>query len=274
MFLRLLAISAVVFLFENTALQAADIDEVEQEIARLKKEISRVQSQRSDEARQLKKDRLEYKNYSDKIAERTASLLRQIDSTESELQKINNRNDSIKNLISSIASALREQELQRKRLREIILNAVRSVRSELTAYCPLIKEQYEGALNYLISEIEAGSVDHAEALYRLMRIAGDIRASAQEIQVVETASPVPDLRGTVYRLRIGAFFEAVVDAQGSKAFLWSRSTESAKEKWIAAPQEDVVSIYTAVRIREGKKIPEIVRIPLGETSSKPEEPQQ
>jgi hypothetical protein len=269
---RVVIVCAVLCFGRGVALLAADIDEVDREIARLKKEVNRVQAQRNDEAQQAKKERLEFKKYGERIAERTAAITRQTDSLSAEVRKANLHNDSIRSLLSVVASRIREQELQRQRLREVILRAAHSLESEIARCSPLVGEQYEGPINYLISEIEAGSVDHTEALYRLMRIVGDVRTAAQEVQVVETASPVPQLRGTVYRLRIGSVFEAVVDVQGAKAFIWNGKAENDDDRWIAAAlQEDVASIFTAVRIREGKTVPELVRLPFGAPSTPAEE---
>ena len=265
---RVLIVCAALFLGRNAVLLAADIDEVDREIARLKKEISRVQAQRNDEAQQAKKERLEFKNYGERTAARIAAITRQTDSIRTEMQKVNLHNDSISTRLSVVASEIREQEMRRQRLREIILRAARSLKTEIARCIPLVREQYESPIDYLIGEIEAGSVEHTEALYRLMRIVGDARVAAQEIQVVETASPIPQLRGTVYLLRIGSVFEAVVDAQGEKAFIWNETAENEHDRWIAAARpEDAASIFTAVRIREGKTVPELVRLPFGMSSA-------
>ena len=129
-------------------------------------------------------------------------------------------------------------------------------------FTPLIRDQYAGPIGYLVGEIEAGSVENTEALYRLFRIVWDLRTVCREIQVVEVTSPVPQMRGTIYRLRMGSVFEAIVDLKGEKAFLWN-TPDSGTGRWIALPREDAASILTAVKIREGKTVPELVHLPDG-----------
>ncbi|MBN1577713.1 MAG: DUF3450 family protein [Chitinispirillaceae bacterium] len=263
---RLMVLGAAVILYGSTAVPAAEVDEVDREIARLKKEISRVQSQRQDEAKEVKKEQAEFESYRERTAARMASVTRQTDSIRTLLQRTNLHNDSINAALAAVTSQIREQDLQRERLREVILRASKMLQGEMDRFTPLIREQYAGPIGYLIGEIEVGSVENTEALYRLLRIIWDLRTVCREIQVVEVASPVPQMRGTVYRLRIGSVFEAIVDMQGEKAFLWN-TAEDGTGRWIALPRrEDAASILAAVRIREGKTVPELIHLPFGTDS--------
>ena len=108
-------------------------------------------------------------------------------------------------------------------------------------------------------EIAAASIDNVEALNRLMQISRDMLSMSREIQSVEGISPVGELKGTVYRMRIGTALEAVVDIRGEHAYIWDRNSG-----WQATDDPSIVqSILKAVKIREGKTVPSLVRIPFG-----------
>ncbi|MBN1307062.1 MAG: DUF3450 family protein [Chitinispirillaceae bacterium] len=268
---RLMIVGAAVILYGGSAVPAAEMDEIDREIARLKKEISRVQSQRHDEAKEAKKEQVEFESYRERTASRMASVTRQTDSIRMLLQQTNRHNDSINAALASVTSRIREQDLQRERLREVILRAAKTLQGEIDHFTPLIREQYTGPTGYLVGEIEAGTVENTEAFYRLFRIVWDLRTVCREIQVVEVASPIPQMRGTVYRLRIGSVFEAVVDMKGEKAFLWNPA-DGGTAGWVAPPRrEDAASILAAVRIREGKTVPELLRLPFGTYSGQGED---
>jgi hypothetical protein len=86
---------------------------------------------------------------------------------------------------------------------------------------------------------------------------------SREVQVAEGISPVKQISGTVYRLRIGSVFEAVVDSRGEKAFYREEN------EW--KPVEDPAAAATllkAVKIREGKTVPVLVNLPFASVKEK------
>ena len=80
------------------------------------------------------------------------------------------------------------------------------------------------------------------------------------IQVSQESSPIAEIRGTVYRLRIGAFFEAVVNLKGTECAVWYAS-DSTGWKTITDPSV-AAEILKAANIREGKTMPAFVNLPL------------
>jgi hypothetical protein len=246
-----------------TGVAVAQSDELDREITRLKKEITRVEAQRENEARQMKTERTEFRAYQERTAARISSINHQTDSVRAVQQRTEHRNDSLRAALGAVQAGIREQELLGKNVRSVIASALKKLQYELPDLPPLITEQYSGPVSYLLTELEAGSVENTEALYRFMRLVQDLRTVSQEIQVVEGASPVAQLRGSVYRLRIGAVFEAVVDAEGRKAFLWTSAGERTDTVWVPAGNETTAgALLKAVRIREGKTVPELVDLPI------------
>jgi len=239
-------------------------DELDVEISQVKKEIERVQSQRKEENALAKKERAEVEAYQKRTVEKKLALTHQTDSMRTATAAIHATNDSLSAHLHAIEQQIREQDLQQERIRESIRGAVSTVAAAVALLPPLIAEQYKSPLDYLGSELTGKSVENTEALFRLMRIVQDVATLSQDIQVVEGSSPVTALRGVVYRLRIGALFEAVVDQQGTQAFIWSGdSSKLSSGKYTAVEDAAVAAtILAAVKIREGKSIPELVRLPL------------
>ena len=241
----------------------AENDELDREIARLKKEITRVEAQRGEEARQVKKERAEFQAYKDRTRSRITTITNQTDSIKSAMELIVHRNDSLHAALSAVNAQIREQELLGQKIAAVIGRAVKKLQLELDRLPPLVREQYRGPLGFLLTELEAGTVENTEALHRMVRIVQDLRTVSQEIQVVEGGSPVPQIRGSVYRIRIGSVFEAIVDNRGEKAFLWTGKVVAADSMWIPVENEGMAAaILKAVNIREGKTVPELVELPL------------
>jgi hypothetical protein len=251
---------------------AAQSDELDREIVRLKKEIARVASQRQNEAQQAKEEQKEFLVYKERTASRTTAIRRQTDSLQAGGRLSTSRNDSLRAVLASLQAGIRDQELQVKKIRSVITAAVKKLQGELPSLPPLITEQYAGPVGFLLTELEAGSVENTEALHRLMRLVQDLRTVAQEIQVVEGVSPTPQLHGSVYRLRIGAVFEAVVDQNGSRAYLWTPAGEGSDSLWVPAGNSETAGeVLKAVKIREGKTVPELVELPLAPAPAGPKE---
>lgn len=243
---------------------AADSGEMDRELRSLKKEITRVQGQRQREAEAVKKEREEFRAYQERTKQRKANIGVQTDSINGVQQQTQRRNDSLRAVLTSVQARIREQELSDKRIHAVIIVGVKKLQEELPYLPPLIRDQYEGPISYLLSELTAGSVESTEALYRMVRIVQDLRNVAREIQVVEGISPVTQLRGMVYRLRIGAIFEAIVDTEGRNAFLWTSAEGDHDSVWVPVDNKaTATALLKAVHIREGTTVPELVELPLG-----------
>ncbi len=244
---------------------AAPRDQIDLEIGRLRQEIERVQSQRREEAKQVAREKAETEAYRERTGKRFERIAARSDSLRNRVQQARSRNDSLRVILSSAQNSVRELQLRQERLRTVIRKTVSELRDEVKGFPPLIQEQYFGPINHLLGEIDGKSVDNVEALHRLTRIVQDIRTLGQDIQVVEGTSPVAELRGTVFRLRIGGFFEAVVDMKGERGYRWhGNDPGTGLPVWNPLKsREEAASILSAVRMREGKTVPQLVDLPLG-----------
>jgi chromosome segregation ATPase len=250
----------VVFLFTSTLAQK---EEVDKEIARLKKEIEKVETQRKEEAKEIQKEMAEFEAYNQRHRQKIEGIKKQTDSLKTLLKEFSLKNDSLNQEISSTNLKIKEYDLQKENIKNSLLKSIKDIISQLDNFPPILQEQYKGSLKYLYSELESGNSELSEALYRLTKIAGEIRTASQEIQVVESSSPISQVKGSVYRLRIGGIFEAVIEKEGKEAFVWN----SYYKKWSPVDQASIEALIKAVKIKEGKIVPELVNLPLGELAS-------
>lgn len=235
------------------------------EIARVQRELRQVQGQRQDLQREVLNDKTEYAAYKKRIKQRRDDVSHATDSVRQRMDHLKTRNDSLVAKLFAVNAAIRQQELQRERFQHILITAVTKLQREVDHFPSLITEQYRGSISYLLGELQAQSVESTEAMYRFVRIVQDMRIVLQDIQVVEGVSPLPELKGTVYRFRIGGVFEAIIDMQGKNAFLWSGNTDEGKPRWQkVADERGSAAIMKAVKIRGGKTIPELVELPFGD----------
>jgi hypothetical protein len=234
------------------------------EISKLKKEFSRVETERSKVRKELLQDKAEYAHYQQKYSGKTTSLQLQTDSVQSQIKLKKLINDSIELEVTTINMKIRQQQLLQKRFSETVLLAAKKLQAEIEKLPSNSSEQLRGSLHYLIGEISDGTADNAEALYRLMQIIHDTKVFSREILVAEATSPITELRGVVYTIRIGSVFEAVIGRDGKSAFVRDISG-----KWRSIVDQHVLSmIMLAVKIREGKAMPALVDLPLGNDAGK------
>ncbi|MCX7725959.1 MAG: DUF3450 domain-containing protein [Chitinispirillaceae bacterium] len=259
----LLKLKILVFTIGLLTPLLAQKEELDKEIARLKKEIERVETQRKEESKEAKKEMVEFDNYNQRIQQKMEGIKKQTDSLKALLKEISRQNDSLNQEIYSVSLKIKEYDLQKENIKKNLQRAIKNVISQLDNYPPLLQEQYIGSLKYLYSELEGGNTELSEALYRLTKIVAEIRTSSQEVQVVESSSPLSQIKGGVYRLRIGGIFEAVIEKEGRIAFIWN----SYYKKWLLADPSSLEVLTKAVKIKEGKIVPELVNLPLGEFSS-------
>ena len=239
-------------------LNAAEMYDLDAEIARVKKELGKVEGERIKVKKEFLKDRSEFASYQERASKRNLSLKTGTDSLRLQIRAASVLNDSLQSELMSINTKIRQQDLNQKRLRETILDVCCGLQKEADSLPPLASEQVRGSLGYLSGEISAASIDNIEALNRLIQISKGIQSMSREVQSVEGLSPVGQLKGTVYRLRIGTVLEAAVDSKGEQAFFWDRAGG-----WQAAGDPSLApSLLKAIKIREGKTVPSLVQIPF------------
>jgi hypothetical protein len=194
---------------------------------------------------------------------RLEQTTKEISSTKSNLIKESEKGDSLSALIR--ISQLREKQvdLEQDELRSNLVSSTKEIAEYVQRLPPLVVTQIGASLSLLQHELTTKSVDNIEGMTRLFQIFSQIDEVLASIQISQESSPVPEIRGTVYRLRIGAFFEAVVDIKGEKGALWQKEGEKNGSQWkVISDPEISTALLKAINMREGKAIPTFIGLPL------------
>lgn len=244
-------------------LQAADNpDNLDSEIARLRKEISHVQNDRLHNKEDMTRDAQEQTSYRARTGTRFAQMRRQIDSVAAQTHELAVKHDSLAALIGLSQSQRTQIDLSQERIRKSILDACGKVSTIAKTFPPLISQQLASSAELLSADITAKSIDNNESMNRLAQILDRMEEATTSIQVSQENSPIPDIRGTVYRVRLGAVFEGVTDMKGEKAAVWNGFNPDSSPHWTMCNPSEAAALLKAASIREGKALPGFAMIPF------------
>jgi hypothetical protein len=163
--------------------------------------------------------------------------------------------------INGIKSQQREYDIYQDKVRAKLEQLCDTLLQVAEALSPLLSTKQGTTIKFLKSEIHAATSDNLESMNRVFSILTELENRLMDIEVDQGSSPLPNITGVIYRLRIGGVFESIVDENGTQAALWNfqdRKWELVADKNIAA------SIRKAVSIRTGKSVPELVNLPFAE----------
>jgi len=254
---------AVMLMTTIPAFAQQSAEEIEKEISRIRKELVSVQNERATVKDQMKTDRDEFDTYRQSILGKMRALRNETDSIASLQGAFKQKKASLEGAVLGYKSQQRQYDLLQEQFREKLLLATSSVEMRAKRLTPSAKEKPMAAASLLRSELSSKSVDNVEAVARLFQIARDMDGAGSTIQIVQGTSPVADIRGTAFRLRLGTLAEVIVSQKGDKAAIWTGVNEAGVDQWKVISDPVVAQeILTAVTIREGKAIPRMVKIPF------------
>lgn len=253
----------IILLWSNMLIFGDDNQDIDKEILRIRKELTEVSSQRLEVKNKSMKDYNEHEDYRKRMRKRITSIENDIDSSKESRLTINLQNDSIAALIRTETTRQHQYELMQEVFRKKLIELCGVYNKETYSVPPLSAQKLRTTLSFLQSELKTKNIDFIEGLQRLTQISKDFSELTSSIQITQSSSPLPEIRGTVYRVRIGCIYEAVVDAQATKYALWSGIDSSGNTIWdVHSDPGEATTILTAANIREGKALPAFAQIPL------------
>jgi hypothetical protein len=253
-------ICALILLGIAAPLVFAQQEDPENEIKRARKEIMQIQTERQKNKLDRIKDLAEFKEYAKRTAERLASVKNETNSINQQIAAQQSRNDSLAALFNYANSQMKQMDLCQDALREKLAVSCDHIIANLQDIPPMTRQNLVASAALLKNELRNKNIDNIEAFNRMQQIMARAEEVTGSIQVSEESSPVPEIRGTVYRLRIGAFFEAVVNIKGEECALWYGT---GGQEWKTIKDPAMASeILKAAQIREGKSLPAFVKLPL------------
>jgi len=243
-------------------IKAAESVDLDEEIRRIRKELASVSSLRQAVRQEIASDSKDQASYKTKFESRLKTASAETDSIFKLILQYRQINDSLSAVINSLQSSQKQYDLLQENFR-LRLIAVCDEISRLASHIPpMSSKSISNPAVLLKSELASRNIDNVDGLQRLIQIFNNHEELTASIQIFQGISPVPEISGTVYRLRIGCLFEAVVQATGNKYALWNGVDSTGKEIWLTrSDPEGGSQILNAINIREGKALPSFARIP-------------
>jgi hypothetical protein len=233
------------------------------EIKRIRKELMSVAQERERSAAEAEKDREEFEKYRKRALKRKRNIRHETDSIRLSIDALKQNKDSLNAVLAAEKSRKRQYELLQDNLRRTVIQSCELILQQSQNAPPTGASKNASSLNLLLNELQAKTIDNVEALSRLFQIIRDMVGLTSSIQIVQGTSPIPEIRGTVYRLRIGTVFEAVVNEKGTQAAVWTGYDTTGTTQWEKVTDVVIASnILAAVNVREGKKLPSLIELPF------------
>lgn len=243
----------------SAALTAQELN-IENEIVHANRELKRLQKERSKVKKEATQDKKEYAEYQNRMKEKFDDLTSETDSIKKETVKFQSKSDALGARLAGIAAGKSEYDIKQKKLKEELVKFCDKLIDAIKITPPSLSKKSINSLEFLKSELSSSSIDNVEGIYRLIQVLNDVDLQLMDIQVAEIASPVPEVTGSVYKIRIGGVFEAFVDMKGEKGYVWSGGTNG---EWADVKDAGIASkILKAIQVREGKSVPEFIDMPF------------
>ena len=241
---------------------------IDDEISRMRKELVQTQLDCQRTVLEMDKDKKDFEAYRARTSQRLSQGKQQLDGLKDETSKQAIANNALAAQIGGLQALRREIELSQDEFRKRLIALCATVQPAVKKLPPLIMTPTLSSLSLLSSDLSTKSVDIVEGCTRLVQILARLDEASAGIQIAQESSPVADIRGMVYRLRIGSIFEAVVDVKGEKCALFEGWNPDGAPRWkTLASATTAIALLQAINIREGKSLPAFVNIPLASENS-------
>jgi len=243
-------------------IKAAESVDLDEEIRRIRKELAQVTSQRQSVKQEAASDSKDHASYRTKFENRLKTASAETDSIFELIRQYRQRNDSLSAVIAGLKSSQKQYDLLQEDFRLRLIAVCDQISRLASTIPPMSSKSISNPAAFLKSELVSRNIDNIDGLQRLMQILNNHEELTGSIQIFQGISPVPEIPGTVYRLRIGCLFEAVVQSTGNRYALWNGMDSTGKEIWLTrSDPEGGSQILNAINIREGKTLPSFARIP-------------
>ena len=241
---------------------AADYVDLENEIGRLKKELSAVRADRQRTMDDVIKDKKEFAAYQDRTASRKNSLARETDSLKRQIVLFEQKKDSLSAIAAGLEQQKREYGLLQEHFKEHLVAACATLMPLSKKSPPAVAKQSTAALSFLMNDCTTKSVDNVEAVHRLVQIISNIEEASRAIQTGQETPNLQQMQRSSLMLRIGSVFEAVVDDDAKNGALWQGSDASGRPLWQALTDAETRSmVLKAINIRESRVLPAFIVLP-------------
>jgi hypothetical protein len=197
-------------------------------------------------------DRAEFEAYRARQSGYRASQEALLDSLRGDEQRLRRDADSSSRRVYGIKARQKEHAARREAFRQHLVSLCDDLDRTLRALPPANVRPQLQALSFL----------NDEGVERLWQIVFTTVDNAEQIEVYSGASPVDQIAGHGYFVRIGYAYLAFINDEGTAGALWTAVADSSGT-WETLSDPSVLSaLHDSIRIREGKSVPRIIAIPF------------
>jgi hypothetical protein len=262
-------IEAIVVLGLGFSAFAIENEDLENEINRLKKELSQVRLERQRAAEDMAKDKKDFADYQQRIATRKSECVAETDSIKRQAALLAQKRDSLAAIVNGSQLKRKQYDLLQDSFRQSVLDACARLLALAKTTPADIANQTVGALTFLMNDCKAKTIDNIEALHRLTQIIQNLDEADATIQIGQETSAVPEIRGSASMLRIGGVFEAIVDDEGKVCAYWRGVDSLDRQRWEVVRDPAMASlVLKAILVRQGKALPSFIDLPFGRPAGK------
>jgi hypothetical protein len=257
-------LQVLIFAAIATAVWSADVNNIQDEIARIRKEFAQVQTERARNRQEADRDRSEQEAYGLRIKTHRSSVEAETDSVKREIARTRAVGDSLRATLESIRNKQRQYDLLQNQFHLKMVESCDTFIEMARRMPPLAGATIVSSISFLKAELSGKAVDNVEALQRLEQMVRDLHEATMSLQDLQAAPPVPEIKTTASVIRLGAVFQAAAAEKGTMAALWQGSDNNGNPRWTIERNPTIAkAVFDAVAMRQGKALPAIVLLPFG-----------
>ncbi len=200
-----------------------------------------------------------YELYKESFESDVAWSREELERLETEKVELRGSSDSTSREIARVRYKRNEFALKQTNFKLELIASLGAYEDQLEQLPPVIANANLNALRFLIDEISANNVGNGEGLERFWQITQTVSSDRSAIDTWAANSTFDNILGNAHYLRIGYAWLACVDEDATTAAYWDFETS----QWIEISRPDfVLEIRTAVKIRNGNSIPQLINLPI------------
>lgn len=253
-----------VFMPFTAAGQDADsVADVRREKALLEKEIRTIESRISETDSIMQREQKRFAILQRRIAESIERKKSDSDTLNDKLDELTAEIQRLSGEIEQKRADTRAMQSRREYITSQLIERCENLRGQIHSSLPWNKEERLARVNALKSDLESGSARMEDGLSRLLALIDEETAFGDEI-ILDTRTIQRNDGSSVNArvMRIGNLWMAYVDAseqfygvlhrENDTTFIWNEELDFTQRE----------QIRTAIRVKESKKAPQIVSLPL------------
>ncbi len=233
--------------------------QLNEEIAKLQKEMVRVQKERQQLKDLALKDRQQNELTRKSLESRQTQLRSQLEIESKEMAQSQLYKDSLAALSQNLVQRDLEIELRRKNWMEEQMRGIQLWSEESQFWPPLVRERLGVHLRVLNDEVRSGKALPEETWGRITQIGKEAQDASRTVQVVQGTCPLPSMGSKCWRLRYGLLGEAAIEERKGQYAYWTGVDANGVSKWELG-QDPIAGqeILRAVHMNQGKAVPALI----------------